>query len=460
MQEHILRYWGLLVVGAIQRGIIASDEIRLRLELKTALDTAEHASRSKSIFLANMSHEMRTPMNAIFGMTTIGKSAGDSDRKDYCFAKIEEASRHLLGVINDVLDMSKIEAGKFELSVSEFDLGKTLKRIISVIAFRVDEKNQTLTVNMEDTMPKRYITDEQRLSQVITNLLSNAIKFTPDNGQISLDVKLLSREDELCKLLFSIKDTGIGISNEQQLRLFGAFEQADASTVRKYGGTGLGLTISKSIIDLMGGDIWVESELGNGAEFSFIITVKCGISTNQNTGENEADAANADVNMSRSILPTSPSNLMNSYLSNETKENGNVEQNNIAAKVNYSEKHLLLVEDIYVNAEIIIALLEPTGLNIDCAENGAVALEMYKNNPDKYDMIIMDIQMPEMDGYETTRCIRALNLPNAKTIPIIAMTANVFKEDIDKAIQSGMNSHIGKPIVVDEVFYKLNIFLN
>jgi len=400
-------------------------------------------SMHKSAFLANMSHEIRTPMNAIIGMTMIGKSATDSIRKDYCLSKIEDASNHLLGVINNILDMSKIEANKFELSEAEFELEKTLRRIVNVVNYRIEEKRQKLTVHIDHSIPRMLIGDDQRIAQVITNLLWNSIKFTPENGSITLAVRLAGRGNDICTLQVSVSDTGIGISPEQQAKLFKSFEQAESNTTRKYGGTGLGLAISKSIVEMMGGSIWIESEQGKGSTFAFTIQLKR--SMNECLG---ADKQQAEKTRAEDILGI------------------------------FTGRRILLVEDVEINREIVQTLLEPTKLEIDCAENGIEAVNMFAKTPFRYDMILMDIKMPEMDGYEATRHIRAIeaeqrkayvNFTEGKTrssnknllkqIPIVAMTANVFKEDIEKCIAAGMDSHIGKPLDFNEVINKLNFYL-
>jgi PAS domain S-box-containing protein len=390
-------------------------------ERKEMEERALSASRAKSAFLANMSHEIRTPMNAIIGMTTIGKSADDDERKDYCFTKIEEASSHLLGVINDILDMSKIEANKFELSPVEFNFEKMIQSAVNVVNFRVDEKKQKLTVRIDKEIPKNLIADDQRLVQVITNLLGNSVKFTPEGGSISLDACFLGEKVSICTIEITVRDTGIGISPEQQENLFSSFQQAEISTTRRYGGTGLGLAICKSIVEMMNGTIRVESEHGKGAAFIFTVQVK------------KSARVNDPINDSPEAEPKEKPDLAGLF----------------------AGRRILLVEDVEINREIVLALLEPAQLGIDCAENGVEAVRKFKEAPDRYDLIFMDIQMPEMDGYEATRSIRALDIPQAKTIPIIAMTANVFREDIEKCIQSGMNSHVGKPLNFDEVMEKL-----
>jgi CheY-like chemotaxis protein len=363
---------------------------------------------------------MRTPMNAIIGMTAIGKAAEGIERKDYALEKIDTASNHLLGLINDVLDMSKIEAKKLELSSENFNFKKTIRKTADVIGFRVREKDQSFSVYNDEKIPLFLIGDDQRLVQVITNLLSNAVKFTPEKGSITLNADLLAEEDGLCTLQIGVKDTGIGLSGEQQERVFNSFEQAESSITRKFGGTGLGLAISKRIVEMMGGKIMIRSELGKGAEFFFTVKLKRG-------SENPSGAAES--------APETPAQKLQ----------------NIARG-----KHALLAEDVEINREIVITLLKGTGLTFDSAENGKEALEMFRSNPEKYDIIFMDIQMPEMDGYEAAGRIRNLDIPRAKTVPIIAMTANVFKEDIEKALASGMDGHIGKPLIMDEVLAVLD----
>ncbi|MDR1217218.1 MAG: response regulator, partial [Oscillospiraceae bacterium] len=517
-------------------------------------DAAVAASRAKSDFLSNMSHEMRTPMNAIIGMTLIGKKTADAERKDYAFEKIENASTHLLGVINDILDMSKIEAGKLELSPAEFDFEKMLRKVVNVISFRVEEKFQDLIVNIDKNIPHSLIGDEQRLAQVITNLLSNAVKFTPDQGKIYLNTQLEKESDGLCAVRFAVADTGIGISEEQQKKLFTSFQQAESSTSRKFGGTGLGLAISKSIVEMMDGRIWIESELGHGAKFIFTAElgvgsgrktprllsqgvnwknirilavdddreireyfeelsrefgIRCdtadggeaalslirgggpydmyfvdwrmpgmdgmevsrliknetdgsGIivmisATEWSTIEEEAKASGVDKFLSKPIFPSGLSDCLNecmgaeNILSSEHMEQG--------ADDNFEGRCILLAEDVDINREIVVTLLEPTAVTIDCAADGVETVRMFTEAPGRYDMIFMDVQMPEMDGYEATRRIRALSAPEAASVPIVAMTANVFREDIARCIDAGMNDHVGKPLDLEEVLEKLRLYL-
>ncbi|AEF82469.1 response regulator [Leadbettera azotonutricia] len=523
-----------------------------------AQQDAEIASKSKSEFLANMSHEIRTPMNAIIGMTSIGKSATDIDRKDYAFGKIENASTHLLGIINDILDMSKIEANKLELSYAEFDFEKMLQKVVNVINFRVEEKHQNFTIRIDKNIPQNLIGDDQRIAQVITNLLSNSVKFTPEEGSIHLDAHLVKEEGSppdlpgVCTIQVEVTDTGIGINKEQQSRLFSSFQQAESSTSRKFGGTGLGLAISKRIVEMMGGSIWIESEPGKGSTFAFTVQTKRGDSkpasllrpgvnwknirilavddapeireyfgdiasrlgitwdiaasgedacalVKQNgpydiyfvdwkmpgmdgiefsrriqeqkeenhsviimisaaewvSIEGEAKAAGVDKFLPKPLFLSSITDYINECLG---AGNTLSEQDSGDAE-HFKAYHVLLAEDVEINREIVLALLEPTELQIDSAENGAEALRMFTETPDRYDMIFMDVQMPEMDGYEATRRIRALDIPRAKKIPIIAMTANVFREDIENCLAAGMNDHVGKPLDFKEVLEKLRQYL-
>jgi signal transduction histidine kinase/DNA-binding response OmpR family regulator len=546
-----LLYWDItvaFVVSGILIGLVLKYQQR---EYEHARREAEYASKSKSDFLSNMSHEMRTPMNAIIGMTTIAKATSDMARRDDCLRKIESASVHLLGVINDILDMSKIEANKFEISPVEFDFEKLLQKAADVINFRVEDKRQNFTVFLQKGIPRNLIGDDQRLMQVVTNLLSNAVKFTPDEGAIRLDAHLLKDDGEMCRILVKVSDTGIGISEEQQSRLFSSFQQAESSTSRKFGGTGLGLAISKRIVELMGGRIWVESEPGKGSSFIFTLHVRhgrkethkpinvkhgevrilvvdgaraireylkeiiqdmgavcdvagsCGeavaiigrskpynicfvdrkvrdeagaellreikaqgndasvvamiSSADRTVSEDDERRAGVTGFLSKPIFPFAVADCVHKCLGDSEELSSD---DDIGAETeDFSAYRILLAEDVEINREIVSALLEPTGLDIDCAENGAAALEMFGASPDAYDMIFMDVQMPEMDGYEATRRIRALHTARAKSIPIIAMTANVFREDVEKCLEAGMNDHLGKPIDFNEVIDKLRNYL-
>ncbi len=393
-------------------------------DLKRSREEALVASKAKSAFLSNMSHEIRTPMNAIIGMTSIGKRDKDLERKNYAFEKIESASTHLLGIINDILDISKIESGNMELSYIVFDFTQMLDRVMTVIAFKMQDKRQRFAVKIDPEIPKNLFGDDQRLAQVITNILSNATKFTPEDGAIFFEAKLSSRQGNRCVIQVTVTDSGIGISKQEQAKLFKIFQQAQADTTRKYGGSGLGLAISKRILELMGGEIWVESEKGKGASFFFTVPLE----------------------VAENIEPTADTRQR---MEEESEQRGD-----------FSGKVMLLVDDVDINLEIVIALLSPAKITIDTAKNGREAVDAFAANPERYDLILMDVQMPEIDGLQATRMIRALPAPQAARVPIIAMTANVFKEDIEECMAAGMNAHLGKPIAIEDVIDMLGRYIS
>jgi signal transduction histidine kinase/DNA-binding response OmpR family regulator len=548
IEESILRAGSLLIANALLRN-------DMTLALATALEKAQAASRAKSEFLSNMSHEIRTPMNAIIGMVNIGESVEDPERKDYSFARIKDASNHLLGVINDILDVSKIESGKFELSLAPFDFEKMLQRVVNVISYRVGEKKQRFSVYIDREIPQMLVGDDQRLAQVITNLLGNSVKFTPEHGVIYLNTYFLGEEDGICQIKISVSDSGIGISPEQQEKLFQSFQQAESSTSRKYGGTGLGLAISKNIVEMMNGRIWVESELGKGAVFALQVNLPRSEMKEPTSADRKIDwksirilavdddehilldfqgivrkfgghcdivgsgsealelfRENPSYNLifidwhmpgmngielatalkgqlpleskihlvlvsagdsspvyimakeagftkflQKPLFPSTIADIVSEYCEAITGEVDEVVLE--APEVVLKGRRILLAEDVEINREIVLALLEPMDLLIDCALNGAEAVQMFSAAPEQYDFIIMDVQMPEMDGLTATKLIRALDSEKAKTVPIIAMTANVFREDVEMCLAAGMNEHIGKPIDFDEVVRALLHYL-
>ena len=398
-----------------------TESFRLQKKLEEALNAANAANKVKSNFLSTISHEMRTQMNTIIGISAIGKKSSDIHRKEYAFEKIIITGNHLLGVINDVLDMSKIEAGMFTISNEPFKLKKTINKVASMLHFRIDEKKQHFEFEIADDVPAIIIADDQRLTQVLTNLIFNAIKFTPEGKTIRLKIKLAEQQEKDCVIQFDVIDQGIGLSFEQQGNLFQSFVQAEASTSRKYGGTDLGLAISKHIVELIGGRIWVKSELGRGAVFSF--TMKVGL-------PDESDVI---------ALQTEESETAVNYV--------------------FPGKRILVADDVEINIEIMQSILEESGLIIDSAENGQQAFRLFAENPDRYDLIFMDLHMPIMNGYEATRSIRALSNPYAKYVPIIALTADVFREDIEKCLKAGMNGHVGKPFDFQVILGILNQYL-
>ena len=401
-------------------------------QLGKAKKEAEVASQAKSSFLSCMSHEMRTPMNAILGMAAIAKHADSLERKEYCIDKITEASQHLLGVINDILDMSKIEAQKLELSDVEFSLEKMMQRTVNINSINLEKKQLELNVTIDHDIPRRVIADEQRLAQVVANLMSNAIKFTSERGEIDIRASLVKASTTGAVICISVKDSGIGISDEQQKNLFTAFGQADGSISRKFGGTGLGLAISKSIIEMMGGRIWVESELQKGATFFIEVPVKV---NPEHLGAEALEGVSSTGAATECADQTAEAEMPASL-----------------EYPDFSNVHILIAEDIDINREIIEALLEPTGTRITFAHDGKQAVAAFTEAPESFDLILMDLQMPEMDGHTAAKTIRTLDLPEAQRIPIVAMTANVFQGDIDQCLASGMNSHLGKPVIIQDVF--------
>lgn len=378
-------------------------------EMHNANVRAEAATHAKSNFLANMSHEIRTPLNAIIGMTQIGLASNEYEYTHFCLEKISVASKQLLSLLNDVLDLSKIEAGRLELSTGAFDIRAMLDSLMVVHRVSAEGKSINLQLILSDNFPRYVDADELRLSQVIINLLSNAIKFTPEGGKVTLSASMAQEQlNGRVRLDISVTDTGIGVNMEQAEKLFAPFEQADRGTVKKYGGTGLGLAITRKIVELMDGKINIKNASEGGACFYFHVFVKM------------ADTQAKVSSPSRS----EPSNV----------------------PLDFSGFTVLLAEDIEINRTIVIAMLKKTNIEIECVKNGLEAVEAFVAAPQKYDAILMDIQMPVMDGLEATRKIRALDISEAAAIPIVAMTANAFAEDIAECKKAGMNDHVSKPL--------------
>jgi len=387
--------------------------------LQLAVQRETKANLAKREFLFNMSHDIRTPMNAIIGFTALAQTHID-DRgqvEDY-LKKISVSSQHLLSLINDVLDMSRIESGKVTLEAKPVHLPELVHELRDIVQAVVSEKDLSLTLDTVGVENEDVIADPLRLEQILINVLANAVKFTPDGGQISLwIVQKDTAPAGYADFEFHIKDNGIGMSEEFQKHIFEQFARERTSTVSKIQGTGLGMAITKSLVDMMGGRITVKSEQGKGSEFTISLRFPIG----------------------------------------EAK----TEQTPPAAKASASAgKKLLVVEDNELNLEIASTLLKEAGFAVDTAENGKIAVEKVEAaSADRYDLILMDIQMPEMDGYEATRRIRALPDTKKAALPIVAMTANAFEDDRKNALRAGMNGHIAKPLDIQKLFQVLSELL-
>ena len=401
---------------------------KLRVAAEDALKVAESASKAKSTFLSNMSHDIRTPMNAIIGFATLAlDDIRDGKKVEDYLSKILSSSKHLLGLINDILDMSRIESGKVVLEEQETDLVTTLQELQSIMEGQAKERKLKLHVDYSNLRDRHVYCDKTRLNQVMFNLLANAVKFTSEGGSIWLTMSQLEPTYEVeDRAIYEIrvKDTGIGMDKEFIKHIFEPFERERTSTVSKIQGTGLGMAITKNIVDMMGGTIEVESQKGVGTEFIIRLELRL---------QAEARVANEDG----------------------TKQHGHAE-----GVAEFAGKRLLLAEDNELNREIACMLLSKYGFVIDTAENGQEAVDLVAASaPDYYDLVLMDIQMPVMDGHEATRRIRNLKDKELAKVPVVAMTANAFDEDRKAAKECGMNGFISKPINMQEVVQALRMCL-
>ncbi|MDR1900952.1 MAG: response regulator [Treponema sp.] len=469
-EKHILSFFAFTVKlqnGEIGIGVTASDITefyRMEQELIAAKEYAEYYNQAKSNFISRMSHEMRTPMNAIINLVDIAKSS-DEGRRTYCLDKIGESAQSLMSMINDILDMMKFENGTFDLVLKEFDLPEMLQRLIEKIQSRALEKKQRFTAAIAANIPQIIVSDESRLEQALANLLDNAVKFTPEQGAVDFFADVVEENESMCGLCFKVKDTGIGIPEELREDIWGAFEQGDNGISRRYGGAGLGLPIVKGIIELMDGDIRVESEPGKGAVF--VCTIRAGKTAalapgaNPNTGQYQAVPEvlkQSTLGAEGQAPPGSAEggkaggDTVSQYLAAEDSAGNTAE--------NFTGKRILLTDDVEINREIIIAMLEDTGMLIDCAANGAEAVDMFTANPSFYDLLLMDLHMPIMDGFEAVRRIRCSGLSYAETVPIIAITADTGGDIIARCANAGMTSHLGKPVDFEMLFEVITRYIS
>jgi signal transduction histidine kinase len=414
--EGLLKHANLTLEDKVNTRTLELQTMNKQLTVATA--AADSASKAKSLFLANMSHEIRTPMNGVIGLTELVlRTDLNPEQKNY-LQKLKYSSNNLLHILNDILDLSKIEAGKFTIEHAEFNFKQMLDSVEQIARPNAIKKHIDLVINTSEQPSSIVLGDSVRCSQILSNLISNAIKFT-EKGAVTVDIQRTNQNDFMS---FKISDTGIGITQEQQQKLFAPFSQADDSTSRKYGGTGLGLVICKHLIDLMQGNIQLHSEYKKGSCFSFNLYLPIVEKTinerNIETTIEEGDSSSAYISQK----------LLN--------------------------KKALLVEDMEINRLVAQSILEQAGLIVEFAVNGLEAVNMTKIN--NYDLIVMDIQMPKMDGYEATKIIRTL--PNYKQIPIIAMTANAMSDDKALSLAAGMNSHLTKPIQFEQVITELESF--
>ena len=521
-----------------------------RESLRLALEEANHANRAKTAFLSNMSHEIRTPMNAIIGLDRIALSdPGISDTTREHLEKIGLSAQHLLGIINDILDMSRIESGRMVVKNEEFSFAKMLAQVNTIISGQCRDKDIAYECRVKGTVDDYYIGDDTKLRQVMINILGNAVKFTPSGGTVTFIVEAMARFDGRTTLRFVMSDTGIGMSQDYLPRLFDAFSQEDSSSTNRYGSTGLGMAITKSFVELMNGTISVESEKNKGTTFTVTVTLtdceRQNIGEEENTlhphemcvlvidddpiacehaqlvlgqvGVNcekalsgaeglqmakvrqarrepynlilvdwrmpEMDGMETTRRLRAAVGTETPVIILTSYNWDEVEDEAKAagvdtfvakplfagtvldefreafkkkNAQRIRETVDLRGRRVLLAEDVAVNAEIMMMVLSMREIEVDHAENGRIAVEMFeKHGEGWYDAILMDMRMPEMDGLEATRRIRAMDRADAKTVPIIALTANAFDEDVQQSMQAGLNAHLSKPVEPDILFETL-----
>jgi signal transduction histidine kinase/CheY-like chemotaxis protein len=397
-------------LGYIVTSTDVTDLSLKQIQLEKTRAAAELASRHKSDFLARMSHELRTPMNAILGINAVtqAKIQNVLDKAEFAelsgsLRQLQTSSSHLLGILNDMLDISNLETGTVELVNRPLDLNGMLDEIVGMLRLNCNSKHLELTTQLDQFTPFHFVADGLRLRQALSNILNNAVKYTQENGKVELITERQERRDGKSLISFTVRDTGIGISQDAFERIFHPFEQADVRITRQYGGSGLGLAIAQQILGLFGSDIHVKSELGKGSEFSFAVWLQEDVET----GKEDA----YDV------------------------------------KGRFVGQKALVIDDVYVNRLVLVSLLKEAGFTTVEAKDGSEGLQKFAESAEnEYDVVFMDIQMPVMDGYKATESIRHLPRQDAKVVPIVAISANAFNEDIDKSLASGMNSHYAKPI--------------
>ena len=535
-----------------ERIVLQEKLIQQSHALSDALTAAEEANKAKTIFLSNMSHEIRTPMNAIIGLDNIALNDPEATPKikDY-LTKIRDSAHHLLDLINDILDMSRIESGRMTLKNEEFSFSDLIKSINTLFSGQCQEKGVDYQCHINGHIDDYYIGDNMKLRQVLINILGNAVKFTPSGGKVDVEVERIACLDDKSTLRFMIKDTGIGMSKDFLPHIFDAFAQEDSSTTNKYGSSGLGLAITKNIVELMNGNIQVESEKGKGTTFTVTVTLmnsklsktededikinpqemsvlivdddeiagqhaklvleKIGIASDfVNSGKeaiemvklrqarrlpynlilvdwkmpemdgvetarqiraivgnesaiiiltayrwddilDEALAAGIDSFIAKPLFASA----FMEELQSAVKKKRSMSKNN-GQKADLKGRRILLAEDVEINAEIMVMVLETREMEVDLAKNGKIAVEMFESHPEGYyDAILMDMRMPEMDGLTATRAIRAMDRADSKVIPIIALTANAFDEDVQRSMQAGLNAHLSKPVEPDALYETL-----
>lgn len=449
-----------LIIGGILFGgsvfvflmIVFMEQVIRRVQenerLEAELSAAEESSRAKTSFLSRISHEMRTPMNAIIGLNSIAlKDPEISEKTRDHLEKMRISTQHMMELINDTLEMGRIESGKDDLRHEVFSLSDLLERVNSIFEAQCMEKGLTYEYQLKGPLEPAYLGDQLKLKQIFVNILGNAVKFTPAPGRVRLSVEPMASFGCNRTLRFIISDTGIGMDQDFLPRLFQVFTQEDSTTTNRYGGTGLGMAITRNLIEMMNGEIQVQSEKGEGSIFTVTVTLESAAQTGGSVPVDSSDAVPAgDVQADASAIST-PDSASRKDADPETP---------VFAEPDFSVldgTHVLVAEDIDINAEILMDLLDMEGVTAERAENGRQAVDLFRESaPGAYQAVLMDIRMPVMDGLAATRAIRALDREDSKTVPIIALTANAFQEDVQRSMQAGMNAHLSKPVDPDLLF--------